>query len=257
MIAAYIFASLALIVKPGPDLMFLFATALSHGRKKAFALMAGQMLGCWLWILVLTACVAAVAGGGPRGAALPGVVIAAIQFVGTAYIAYLAWGGVKEVLQCCQSGAMGSSRPTVVNVANVKMLPISNSNVANNRERKRRERGTGDGERGLSRPVKYFFHGVFMAATNPLTLLFFMAFLPGFVDASGASPVSGTFLFGTLFCALVPLVDVPLVLATGFFRVRIMESDRAMLIIKGISAAILCAVTALLAYRAVCAALVF
>ena len=235
MIAAYIFASLALIVKPGPDLMFLFATALSHGRKKAFALMAGQMLGCWLWILVLTACVAAVAGGGCVETALPRVVVAAIQFVGTAYIAYLAWGGVKEVL-------CGGLRDTA--------LPLRTSRTLH-------ETKTGTGNRERKRPVKYFFHGVFMAATNPLTLLFFMAFLPGFVDASGASPVLGTFLFGTLFCALVPLVDVPLVLATGFFRVRIMESDRAMLIVKGISAAILCAVTALLAYRAVCAALVF
>ena len=58
MLTTYIIGSLALIVKPGPDLMCTIATALSGGKTRAVTLMLGLMTGCWIWILLLTAGVA-------------------------------------------------------------------------------------------------------------------------------------------------------------------------------------------------------
>ena len=58
MTTAYIIGCLALIIKPGPDLMCTLATALSDGKARASLLMAGLVLGCWVWILLLAAGVA-------------------------------------------------------------------------------------------------------------------------------------------------------------------------------------------------------
>ena len=89
MLVTYIIGSLALIIKPGPDLTCTIATALSDGKARAATLMAGLIIGCWLWILVLAAGVASVFTHHPA-------VMFSIQLVGTAYIAYLAFCAFKE-----------------------------------------------------------------------------------------------------------------------------------------------------------------
>ena len=58
MITTYVIGCIALIIKPGPDLMCTLATAISDGKARASTLMAGLVLGCWLWIWLLAAAVA-------------------------------------------------------------------------------------------------------------------------------------------------------------------------------------------------------
>ena len=48
MLVTYIIGSLALIVKPGPDLTCTIATALSDGKANAATLMSGLIAGCWI-----------------------------------------------------------------------------------------------------------------------------------------------------------------------------------------------------------------
>ena len=55
MLTTCIIGSLALIVKPGPDLTCTIATALSDGKARAATLMFGLVAGCLIWILLLTA----------------------------------------------------------------------------------------------------------------------------------------------------------------------------------------------------------
>ena len=55
MLVTYIIGSLALIVKPGPDLTCTIATALSDGKANAATLMFGLIAGCWMWVLLLMA----------------------------------------------------------------------------------------------------------------------------------------------------------------------------------------------------------
>ena len=80
MLVTYIIGSLALIIKPGPDLTCTIATALADGKARATTLMIGLILGCWLWILILAAGVATVFTHHPA-------VMISIQILGTAYIA--------------------------------------------------------------------------------------------------------------------------------------------------------------------------
>lgn len=205
MLATYIIGCVALIVKPGPDLMCTLATAISDGKARAATLMAGLILGCWLWIWLLAAGVASFFTAHPA-------VMTAIQLAGVAYIAYLALGSFKEAL------------------AGFK------------------ERGQNALDPAAAKGWRLVGRGVFMAMSNPLTILFFLAFLPNFTRQSATfAPAVQVLFLGTLFCALVPLIYFPVILGADFFRARLAGSAKAAAWLKLVSAAMLAGVAAILA----------
>ena len=205
MLVTYIIGSLALIIKPGPDLTCTIATALADGKARATTLMAGLILGCWLWILILAAGVATVFTHHPA-------VMLSIQAVGTVYIAYLAFGAFRE--------AWASFKST--------------------------ETGLAGG--ATARGWRLVGRGILMSMSNPLTILFFLAFLPNFTHEGAALPPSvQTLLLGTLFCALVPIVYLPFIFACDYFRTRLLGSPKATACLKLVSAIMLAAVVMILA----------
>lgn len=209
MLITYIIGSLALIVKPGPDLMCTLATALAHGKARASTLMAGLIAGCWVWVLVLAAGVASVFTEHPA-------VMIAIQCIGTGYIAYLAVCAFIEAW----AGFKSNSAATVDNADT-------------------------SGWRLIGR-------GIFMSLSNPLTILFFLAFLPNFTREGGAlSPACQVLLLGTLFCALVPFIYLPVIFAADFFRAKLLGSPKASACLKLVSAVMLALVAAVLAVNVV------
>jgi len=205
MLVTYIIGSLALIIKPGPDLTCTIATALADGKARAATLMLGLIIGCWLWVLVLVAGVASVFTHHPA-------VMLSIQILGTAYIAYLAFCAFRE--------AWASFKSTDTGVTGG---------------------ATAKGWRLVGR-------GILMSMSNPLTILFFLAFLPNFTrEGSTLPPSVQTLLLGTLFCALVPFIYLPFIFAADFFRSRLLGSSRATACLKLVSAVLLAAVVAVLA----------
>ncbi len=205
MLVTYIIGSLALIIKPGPDLTCTIATALADGKARATTLMIGLILGCWLWILILAAGVATVFTHHPA-------VMITIQVLGTAYIAYLAVCAFREAWMSFKSaeGALTGG-------------------------------ATARGWRLVGR-------GILMSMSNPLTILFFLAFLPNFTHEGSTLPPSvQTLLLGTLFCALVPFIYLPFIFAADFFRTRLLGSPKATACLKLVSAIMLMAVVIILA----------
>ena len=204
MLTTYIIGCIALIIKPGPDLMCTLATALAEGRMRAAILMSGLVLGCWLWILLLAAGVASFFTSHPA-------VMTAIQAMGVAYIAYLALGAFREALAGFREKGAGALRPA-----------------------------TASGWRLVGR-------GVLMSMSNPLTILFFLAFLPNFTTKDAAFPPAvQVLLLGTLFCALVPFIYFPVILAADYLRTRLLGSAMFSACLKLVSALMLAAVAAVL-----------
>ena len=204
MFSTYIIGCVALIIKPGPDLMCTLATAVADGKARAITLMSGLVLGCWLWIWLLAAGVASFFTSHPA-------VMTAIQIVGIAYIGYLAFGSFRE--------AYAGFRQRVENA----LAPAQ------------------------SRGLRLVGRGVLMAMSNPLTILFFLAFLPNFTrEESLFPPTVQVLLLGTLFCALVPFIYIPIILAADFFRARLLGSAKATASLKLVSALMLAAVALIL-----------
>ena len=202
MITTYVIGCIALIIKPGPDLMCTLATAISEGKARASTLMAGLILGCWLWVALLAAGVASFFTDHPT-------MMTAIQIVGVAYIGYLAFGSFKEAYVGFRQHGDNALNPA-----------------------------KGRGWRLVGR-------GIFMSMSNPLTILFFLAFLPNFTrEDSACAPAVQVLLLGTLFCALVPFIYFPIILVADFFRARLVGSVKATASLKLVSAPMLVAVVA-------------
>ncbi len=205
MLTTYIIGSLALIVKPGPDLTCTIATALSDGKARAATLMLGLVAGCWIWILLLTAGVASFFTAHPS-------TMAVIQVAGAAYIAYLAYGAFADAIRSFRASSPDALHPAT------------------------------------ARGVRLVLRGIAMSMSNPLTILFFLAFLPSFTtESSSFSPAVQTLLLGTLFCALVPFVYLPVIVAADFFRTKLVGSVKATATLKLVSAIMLAAVVVVLA----------
>lgn len=204
MLTTYILGCLALIIKPGPDLMCTLATALSEGKGRACTLMAGLILGCWFWIVLLSLGVASFFIDHPG-------VMTSIQCVGVLFIGYLAFGALRDAWHSARGTSVENLHP-----AQAKGWALVRRGVA-------------------------------MSMSNPLTILFFLAFLPNFTrEGSSFPPAVQTFFLGTLFCSLVPFIYLPVILAADALRSKLIGSARFAVGLKLVSGLMLVAVVIIL-----------
>jgi len=136
--AAFVVASIVLLVIPGPTIIMVITQALAHGRKVAFA----SVMGVGLGDLVATSL--SIAGAGALLAASASL-FQALKFVGAAY---LIWIGYKMWR------------------APVRIPDMQDSDLP-----------TGSG-----RPAVIFRDSFLITALNPKGILFFVAFVPQFID---------------------------------------------------------------------------
>lgn len=167
--------------------------------------MGGLVLGCWLWIVLLSLGVAAFLQS-------HSVVMHVIRYGGMCYIGYLAVGCLLEAVR-------GFRVPAGFVLASPH-------------------------EHGL----RLVGRGVLMAMSNPLTIMFFLAFLPHFMSQNmNVSPSVQILLLGTLFCLLVPFIYLPIICAADALKSMIERKPRFAPTIKLFSGLLLVAVVALLA----------
>lgn len=57
-------------------------------------------------------------------------------------------------------------------------------------------------------PISSFTHGVLVNLLNPKIAIFFISYLPQFIDESSASPVGQIFFFGMVFCILGTITNI-------------------------------------------------
>lgn len=138
---AFCAASAVLLAIPGPTILLVISYALGHGRKVAFATVAGVTLGDF------TAMTASMLGLGAL-LATSATIFTVLKWIGAAYLVYL---GVK-----------------------LWRAPVAEND------------GTSDipDARG-ERAGRIFAHTYVVTALNPKSLIFFVAFLPQFLDAHG------------------------------------------------------------------------
>jgi threonine/homoserine/homoserine lactone efflux protein len=135
-------AALALLLVPGPAVLFVVARSMEHGRPAALASVAGVHLGTLVHV-------AAAAFGVSAIFAASDLAYDAVRYGGAAYLVFL---GVRAL----------------------------------------RRRGEGAGEEVEVRPTtrrRLLAEGAVVNVLNPKTALFFLAFLPQFVDP-GHGPVA-------------------------------------------------------------------
>ena len=86
-----------------------------------------------------------------------------------------------------------------------------------------------------------------MSMSNPLTIIFFLAFLPHFTGDGSSLPFGvQVLLLGTLFCALVPFVYLPIIFAADTLKTTLERKPRFAPTVKLVSGLMLVAVVVLL-----------
>ena len=173
----FLAAALVVNLTPGPDMLFVLGRGAAHGRRAGLLAAAGVFVGCLLHIVLAAVGVSAVLATSPW----------AFDVLKWAGAAYLVWAGLSMMLRRrAPDGAAASEvengrgvdgRARGVTVASSS--PSPSSSVAS------------PGRIGEQlRASSPFWQGALTNALNPKVALFFLAFVPQFIDAR--TPHSGT-----------------------------------------------------------------
>ena len=166
-LAVFVVATLALLLVPGPAVLYIVARGIDQGRGAALASALGISVGNLVHI-------AAAALGLSAILASSATAFAVVKYLGAAYLIVL---GVRTLL------SREASRPDV-----------------------------GRAPRSIRR---IFTQGVVVQVLNPKVALFFLAFLPQFVDPARGSVTAQTLLFGGLLAGMGMCTDGAYALLAG------------------------------------------
>ncbi len=172
----FIIAALALLLLPGPSVLYVVTRSIDQGRIAGLVSVVGNALGSGIL---------AAAGAAGLSAILASSALAfsIVKYLGAAYLIYL---GIRRLF-----GSDGLT-PTVI-------------------ERKK-----------LS---NIFFQGTLVSLLNPKIALFFLAFLPQFVDPSRGHIWEQTLLLGLTFVGMGICTDSIYALLAGTFGNWIKQQD--------------------------------
>jgi threonine/homoserine/homoserine lactone efflux protein len=165
-LALFSLAALALIVVPGPAVLYIVARSVDQGRQAGVVSALGIAVGGLVHVTAAVVGISALVVSSARA-------FEVVKYAGAAYLIVL---GIRRLLT--------------------------------------REEAVGDGrDRAPLRQV--FSQGVVVNVLNPKTALFFLAFLPQFVDPEAGSVALQTLLLGTIFVLLALASDSVYGLAAG------------------------------------------
>lgn len=164
----FVTASVALLIVPGPAVLYIVGRSLNQGRTAGFLSVLGICTGTLFHVVAAALGLTAVLRASP-------VAFSTIRYAGAAY---LVWLGVRALVDGERSiGPASVSR--------------------------------------LDRPVQIFGQGVLVNLLNPKTALFFLAFLPQFVDPSRGTIAGQVLFLGGLFVLLSLVSDSVYALLAG------------------------------------------
>jgi threonine/homoserine/homoserine lactone efflux protein len=165
-LALFSVAALALIVVPGPAVLYIVARSVDQGRRAGVVSALGIAVGGLVHVAAAVVGISALVVSSARA-------FEAVKYAGAAYLIVL---GIRRLLT--------------------------------------RDELIGD-ERDLAPLRQVFTQGVVVNVLNPKTALFFLAFLPQFVDPEAGSVALQTLLLGVTFVALALVSDSLYGLAAG------------------------------------------
>ena len=202
-LAFFVGASLALLVVPGPAVLYVVTQSVSQGRRAGIASVAGITTGTLVHIAAATVGLSALL-------ASSALAFDVVKYLGAAYLIVV---GVRRLA--------GLERADV------------GAAVA--------------GERSLGRLYR---QGIVVNVLNPKTALFFLAFLPQFVDPSRGTAWVQILALGLLFATLGFLSDSTWALIAGTLGERLRRSTRFPIVQRYFSGAVFVGLGAVAAFSA-------
>lgn len=189
-------AALALLVVPGPAVLYVIGRSVDQGRKAGVVSVLGIGLGSMVHVAAAAVGVSALLASSASAFAI-------VKYLGAAY---LVWLGVRT-LRACTGLTRGDRNPC---------------------------RGGARDETAAAAPqhpavplAHVFGQGALVQVLNPKTTLFFLAFLPQFVDPALGPAGAQVVLLGALFVLLALLSDGTYALLAGMLADWLRRSSSA------------------------------
>lgn len=155
---AFAVASLALLIIPGPAVLYVINRSIADGRSTALAAVAGLEIGNFMHVIAATLGLSAVI-------AASATAFGVVKWIGAGYLIFT---GIRTLL----------SKPTKFD-QDQKSIPRRKS----------------------------FTQGIIVNTFNPKVALFFLSFLPQFIDTERGSTALQSLVLGSLFVLLGMLSD--------------------------------------------------
>ncbi len=179
---AFALASIALLVIPGPAVIYILNRSVADGRRVGLAAVCGLELGNFVHVIAATAGLSAIL-------ATSATAFSTVKWLGAGYLIYV---GIRTLTR----------RPTALDTE-VPQTSLRRS----------------------------FVQGVIVNTLNPKVALFFLSFLPQFINPSHGSPALQSFIFGSIFITLGFVSDGTYALIASGLRDKLL-SGRALPIIQ-------------------------
>jgi threonine/homoserine/homoserine lactone efflux protein len=179
----FVGAALALLLVPGPAVLYITTRAMSQGRRAGLASALGVAAGSTVHVL-------AAALGLSALLASSALAFSVVKYAGAAYLVYL---GIRRIVSRETGGATAATPPAP-----------------------------------LFALFALFRQGVLVNLLNPKTALFFLAFLPQFVDPTRGGTASQVVFLGLLFSTMGLVTDSLYALAADRVAAAVKRSPRAM-----------------------------
>lgn len=177
--------SAGVIVVPGPSNMFILTRGITRGRSYAFAATLGVAVASALRVILAITGLAALVAASP-------IALTVVEWAG---VAYLAWLGLHALIHAHRDAG------TPLHQARVTSMPGQNT-------------GRDPGPTGW-RDRRTMRAGLIIGLANPKMLLFYLAFLPQFIDPSRGPKITQILILGGVFWILGTLWDLWFAYAAG------------------------------------------
>lgn len=180
----FVVTSIAVILMPGPAMLYVISNGLTRGPKASIAAAFGTTTGVFFHLFCAAFGLAVILKTSI-------IAFAVVKFAGAAYLIYIA---IKTLV----------SKEQLVN-------DFSESEKSGN---------------------SIFWQGIFINILNPKLSIFFLAFLPQFIDPDLTSTTSQTLILGTIFMAMTIIIFIGYGLFASLLRQKVLNSPKILSAIK-------------------------
>lgn len=181
----FLIAALLLNISPGPDMAYISAQTAIHGRKIGVFSSLGVCSGAFVHVV-------AAALGLSALLATSALAFSIVKWVGVAYLVWLGIGALRSSFSARDQGAVTCG--TCVEKRSVKCVMTA---------------------------FQAWRQGAMIDVLNPKVAIFFMAFLPQFVDPLAGNGAIQFLVLGTLVNVIGFCVETIVVFAVGFAAIRL------------------------------------
>lgn len=184
----FLIAALLLNISPGPDMAYIVGQTAVHGRKTGLFSSLGVISGAFVHVLAATFGLSAIL-------ATSALAFAIVKWIGVAYLVWLGIGALRSSFAKTETAAH-SDEP----VARIATKPMT--------------------------AFAAWRQGVMIDVLNPKVAIFFMAFLPQFIDPTRGNGAVQFLVLGLMVLLIAFVVEGMLVLAVASAAGRIKGSRK-------------------------------